>query len=154
MNKTKIDLDNDLILRSENIEYNNDTLKNKFDEQKDSGWITATLTSNFKLYKSDGVCRYRKIGKLVNIQANLSPASDDNTLNGGDYMILFTLPEEYRPSHGVESLCQGSYTNIFLTRIYTNGKVALGRYRDSASYSNTPPPNTAWLPINITYFVD
>lgn len=37
MNKTKIDLDSDLILRSENIEYNNDTLKNILDTIVESG---------------------------------------------------------------------------------------------------------------------
>lgn len=37
MNKTKIDLDDDLILRSENVEYDNDTLKNKLDTIVESG---------------------------------------------------------------------------------------------------------------------
>lgn len=37
MNKTKVNLDNNLILKSENIEYNNDTLKNILDKIIESG---------------------------------------------------------------------------------------------------------------------
>lgn len=37
MNKTIIDLDNNQILRSQNIEYNNDTLKNTLDKIIESG---------------------------------------------------------------------------------------------------------------------
>lgn len=56
MNKTKIDLDNNLILRSENTEYNDDTLKSTLDnrfnystkEQKIGKWI-------------DGKPLYRKV---------------------------------------------------------------------------------------------
>ena len=129
-------------------------MKNKLDELKDSGWITATITSNFKLYDSESVCRYRKIGKVVNIQAEVSPASASNTLNSANYMTLFMLPEEYRPSTNIMTVCQGSGTNIFLTNVTYDGLVTLGRYRNSSSYATNPPSTTAWLPINITYFVD
>lgn len=37
MNKTKVNLDNNLILKSENVEYNNDTLKNTLDKIIESG---------------------------------------------------------------------------------------------------------------------
>ena len=37
MNKTKVNLDNNLILKSENIEYNNDTVKNILDKISESG---------------------------------------------------------------------------------------------------------------------
>ena len=37
MNKTKVNLDNNLILKSENVEYNNDTLKNTLDKIIKSG---------------------------------------------------------------------------------------------------------------------
>lgn len=37
MNKTKVNLDNNIILKSENVEYNNDTLKNTLDKIIESG---------------------------------------------------------------------------------------------------------------------
>lgn len=37
MNKTKVNLDNNLILKSENVEYNNDTLKNTLDKIIETG---------------------------------------------------------------------------------------------------------------------
>lgn len=120
----------------------------------DTGWINATLTSDFKLYDSSGYCRYRKIGKEVNIQFQLSPNKTSNNLNSATDTVVFTLPEEYRPTYNLIQLCQGSGTNIFITSITPNGKVAISRYRNSSSYSSSAPGTSTWLPCNITYFVD
>lgn len=75
MNKTKIDLDNNLILRSKNIEYNNDNLKNTLDnnfnystaEQKVGKWIGKPL--------------YRKVITTVNLGTSIKkeiPYNIDN----------------------------------------------------------------------------
>lgn len=148
------------ITRAENAE---DIVINKvigyYDESsggsvKDTGWIDAELTDDFELYNSSSYCRYAKIGNMVNIQFSLKPTSSSNTLNSASLTTAFTLPEEYIPSQSITVLCQGSGTNVFIVDVTTEGKVNLARYRNSASYSSSPPSTTAWLPCNITYFVD
>lgn len=77
MNKTKIDLNNNLILRSENIEYNDDTLKSTLDnrfnysteEQKVGKWI-------------DGKNLYRKtISFTDTIETNVECIKEHNISN-------------------------------------------------------------------------
>lgn len=122
--------------------------------EDDTGWIDAELESDFQLYNSASYCRYRRIGKTVNIQFVLSPTSADNILNSATETIAFVLPEEYRPSQNIATLCQGSGVNVFVTGVNKNGNVYISRYRNSSSYSTTPPGTTTWLPANITYFID
>lgn len=154
MNKTKIDLDNNLILRSENIEYNNDNLKNTLDKTiSDSGWIDVQITSDFQLYTTSGRARYRKIGNIVSLEFALSPASDENVLNSATETLAFVLPDSCRPQNNIYFVCQGSSTNIYLLSIKKQN-VFISRYRNSNVYSDTPPKKTAWLPGYITYFVD
>lgn len=121
---------------------------------EDTYWIDAELESDFKLYNSSSYCRYRKIGKIVNIQFVLSPTSADNVLNSATETTAFVLPEEFRPQQNLVNLCQGTSTNIFDVAVIKNGNVTISRYRNSSSYSSTPPGTTTWLPANITYFVD
>lgn len=121
---------------------------------KDTGWINAELESDFKLYNSSSYCRYRRIGKTVNIQFVLSPTSSSNVLNSATETTAFYIPEEFRPSQNLNILCQGSGTNIFNVGVNTSGTVNIYRYRNSSSYSSTPPGTSTWLPANITYFID
>lgn len=121
---------------------------------EDTDWIDAELESDFRLYNSSSYCRYRKIGKVVNIQFVLSPSSNDNVLNSATETTAFVLPEEFRPSQNLNFISQGSGTNIFTVGVNTSGNVNIYRYRNSSSYSSTPPNTSAWLPANITYFVD
>jgi hypothetical protein len=117
-------------------------------------WINAELTEHFKLYNDSSYCRYSKVGNMVNIQFVLSPAKSDNVLNSATETTAFTLPEEYRPSQNLNVLCQGSTTYVFNVGVNASGNVNIYRYRNSSSYSSNPPLTTAWLPCNITYFVD
>ncbi len=121
---------------------------------KDTGWINAELKSDFKLYNSSSYCRYRRIGKTVNIQFVLSPTNSSNVLNSATETTAFVLPEELRPIQNITTLCQGSGTNMFVVIVNTSGNVNIARYRNSSSYASTPPATSAWLPANITYFVD
>lgn len=117
-------------------------------------WVDAEITEHFKLYNDASYCRYAKIGNMVNIQFVLSPASANNVLNSATETTAFKIPEEYRPSQNLNVLCQGSGTNIFNVGVNVSGNVNIYRYRNSSSYSSTPPSTTAWLPCNIVYFVD
>ena len=64
MNKTKVNLDNNLILKSENVEYNNDTLKNTLDKIIESG---SNDNGSWIKYSDGIMICYRKIEKTVAI---------------------------------------------------------------------------------------
>ena len=115
----------------------------------DSGWIDATLSSRFNLYASDSECKYRKIGKYVQIHGVVKPKS---AIAGSttEYTI-FTLPEGYRPSNSVYSLCQGSGKNTWLLRVNTDGTVNFSRY---GTTSNTEAGTSAWLPFDMGFLID
>ena len=115
----------------------------------DSGWINATLSSYFNLYASDSECKYRKIGKYVQIHGVVKPKS---AIAGSatDYPI-FTLPEGYRPSVSVYSVCQGSGKNTWLLRVNTDGTVNFSRY---GTTSNTQAGTSTWLPFDVGFLID
>lgn len=117
-------------------------------EIKDSSWENATLTSAFKTYGSDTSPEYRKIGKVVEIRGQVSPNS---AIESGGTATIFTLPEGYRPSKTVFTLCQGSGKNSWLLTIANTGDVMFARYGTSA---NAQCPTNAWLPFSATFTID
>ena len=64
MNKTKVNLDNNLILKSENVEYNNDTLKNTLDKIIESG---SNDNGSWIKYSDGTMIQYGSIKKNVSI---------------------------------------------------------------------------------------
>lgn len=114
----------------------------------DSGWINATLTSDFTLYNSNSVVQYRKIGKVVSIQGTVKPTAE---IAANANTTIFTLPEEYRPSYEQNIVCQGSGVNKWLLTIRPSGTALCERY---GTDSRIPIPTTAWLPFNATFMVD
>ena len=72
----------------------------------DSGWQTATLTSQFALYTSGQNVQYRKIGKIVYVRGTVKSTSDIS--GNSDVYTTFTLPSGYRPSINEYVVCQGS----------------------------------------------
>ena len=115
----------------------------------DSGWVDATLSSRFSRYATDTPCQYRKIGKHVQIRGVVKPTA---TIAGSatDYPI-FTLPEGYRPSVSVYSVCQGSGKNTWLLRVYTDGTVNFSRY---GTTSNAEAGTSTWLPFDVGFLID
>ena len=102
MNKTKVNLDNNLILKSENVEYNNDTLKNTLDKIIESGsnangrWIKysdgsmicyAEITREIKFNTPSGSSYTGETTNSIIFpqQFVTSPRVAINTQNGGDY---------------------------------------------------------------------
>lgn len=59
---------------------------------KDTGWINATLTSDFKAYNNNNSNQpcYRKIGKIVEICGVVSPTA---SISANETKTIFTLPE-------------------------------------------------------------
>lgn len=121
------------------------------DNTEDSGWQTASLTGDFKAYQDNSkyTPRYRKIGKIVEIEGVVSPTK---TLTGsGTQVTIFTLPTDFMPSESRYAVCQGSGINRWLLQVNTNGTVTFARYGKS-DYTDINAGD--WLPFNITYMVD
>lgn len=115
----------------------------------DSGWSNASIASNFALYGSDSVLRYRKIGHIVQVEGTVKPAT---TLSGSATdLTIFTLPAGYRPSAAVVTLCQGSGACHWTLTIKANGAVCFGRYSSGGSY--TSAGTGTWLPFHHTFMV-
>ena len=145
---------NDAFLLVEKINDTNVIAGSGGSAVEDTGWVDATLTEDFKLYNDTSKCHYRKVGNQVSIQFVLSPAKADNVLNSATETTAFNLPEKFRPPISLNTVCQGSGTNIFLVGVNTSGNVNIYRYRNSSTYSSTPPSTTAWLPFHIVYYTD
>lgn len=118
-------------------------------EVADSGWQNASITGSFSLYGSDSVLRYRKIGRIVQVEGTLRPST---TLSGSaTNHTIFTLPDGYRPSAAVVTLCQGSGSCHWALTIKTNGEVCFARYSSGGSY--TSAGTGTWLPFHHTFMV-
>ena len=118
-------------------------------EVADSGWQNASITGSFALYGSDSVLRYRKIGRIVQVEGTIRPST---TLSGSaTNLTIFTLPDGYRPSAAVVTLCQGSGACHWALTIKTNGEVCFARYSSGGSY--TSAGTGTWLPFHHTFMV-
>ena len=120
------------------------------DTPPDSGWITATLSSDFVAYSTsaENATKYRKIGKLVCIQGTVKPTSE---IASGSSATIFTLPSGFRPQVDIHELCQGSLANKWKVAVWTGGAVQLARY-GTTSYAACP--TTHWLPFSIQFLVN
>ncbi len=118
----------------------------------DSGWKTATLSSDFVKYdgKDDNIPQYRKIGKQVQIRGTISPKTD--IAGSTDAYLIFTLPEGYRPPKQVSVVSPGSGAMRWLLTITASGEVRFQRYNNGAGYVTAT--TAAWLPLHAMYFVD
>ncbi len=118
---------------------------------EDSGWITATLASNFQPYNNTAanIPKYRKIGDVVEIRGTVTPTETIEASN--DATPILNLPSGYRPS-GIARyfICQGSQKNVFLLTIQTSGNVGISRY---GTTTNIDIPTLAWLPFSATFII-
>ena len=125
--------------------------KNKKVISADDKWVTATLTSDFTAYDgtSSNTPEYKKMGKLIEIRGKVSPTSA--IAGSATSCTIFTLPEGYRPSKEVYSVCQGSGKNTWLLGVYPSGNVTFSRY-GTTEYIDTPI--NAWLLLNVIFSID
>lgn len=137
----------------ERFYYNDD-----WGEWIDRGWtdpnwtqITA-LEDEFAAYgdNTDNLPRYRRDGRVVEINGQLTLTK--TTTYSASSLTMFTLPEGYRPTSGIFTLCQGSGTGVWFLTVNSNGTVTFARYRYGNSESSTAGVNT-WLPFHITFLV-
>ena len=85
MNKTKVNLDNNLILKSENVEYNNDTLKNTLDKIIESG---SNDNGSWIKYSDGTLIQYGNVTKSINIKTK---SSSSGWYYGDGYAINFPI---------------------------------------------------------------
>lgn len=110
----------------------------------------TSLTPEFKLYRSNKPVVLRKCGNIVYMAGETAPTA---TISAGlGTHLMFTIPEEFRPSEPVYAICQGSSTRIWNLVVYAEGGVAMERYRGGDAYVDVTSSN--WLPFNATWIVD
>ena len=133
------------------VDFDGTEIPENWVEVDDTEWKIASLSSNFTYYNnsSENKPRYRKIGKLVEIQGVVAPTSD---LAANTEYAIFNLPQGYRPSRAINKLCQGTTTRIWLLSVATNGAVTLARYREGNSW--VQPFASNWFPFQMTFFID
>ena len=152
-NKIRLQSNNEISFECSNLILNDQEVV-----LSDSGWKTPSLASSMQNFGSNSnhAVKYRKVGKVVDIAGAVSPKATD-ILADGRGVILFTLPDGFRPAYTRTFMGQGSDRNVFLIQVNSTGGVAISRYRNTTSTTDTYPtsvPTTAWLPISVTFTVD
>lgn len=127
-NKTLINLDNNLMLKSENIEYDNDTLKNILDnltfEDVTSrfNFINCTLNSG----------KILKFGRLVFMQIQITP-----TITNGWGNVVQNLPEDLWPivlqDEGA-AICGSEFWVYGLGKGTINGSIVAGTSKNISGF--------------------
>ena len=118
-------------------------MENFVNQMEDTGWINASLNSGWSSQYSTAPARYRKIGKLVMIEAFVSATA----AAGG---TMFTLPAEFRSSTVYKRLTvsEGSASSNLNTRvisIFPDGRIeVLGKGTSSLT----------WLAISHMFLID
>ena len=110
-------------------------------------WHEITdIKTDFKIYEGAGPVQYRKVGNVVEVCGVLAPVE---TLPGStSAVVMFTLPEGYRPNTIRYFVCQGSNTNKWLLSIDPNGDVGFSRYGVTEPAECAPD---RWLPFNAMF---
>lgn len=141
INNMKVDAESiDELPVGTRVEYNGtevpDGWEEVVEESDDSGWIYPTLNNGWSSPYSSAPTRYRKIGKMVQLESFVDATADAEN-------IIFTLPEGFRPSpqyyRYIAYNANGtSVIDIQSGNVYVNGKSGA----------------LTWLAINHTFMVD
>lgn len=120
----------------------------------DTGWQAADLSAGYfaSYSENSNKLRYRRNGKTVFIHG-IATLKDNVTIEGGtSENTIFTLPEGYRPSMIVHTLCQGSSASKWLLTVRTDGSVNFSRYSKGTDFIDVS--GKVWLPISVMFLVD
>lgn len=125
--------------------WSGDSLK---DMTADTGWVNISPCSDyFEKYSSTSPLKYRKIGKLVQIQGIVKPVIKLGS--SSSVFRICTIPTKCSPKHTVYKLCQGTGSNKWLLSISSDGTVGLSRY-GASSYVDVS--TSVWLPFSAMFF--
>lgn len=117
----------------------------------DTGWLYPTIEGGFEPYSDGWKPRYRKTGKLVTVCGAVKPKAS-MTL-GQDQIVIFVLPEGFRPAVDTAVLCQGSARTIWYFEVSGNGEVCMGRSRNSFSAYDKVSAGD-WFPFSTTFIAE
>lgn len=117
---------------------------------EDTGWISLTLTADFKAYSTDPINapKIRRIGKTVYVSGQITPA---RTIPGSEQVAIASLPVEFTPVYGFLLRMQGTGMNTWLCEAVADGQLKFSRY-GNMDYANATAG--VFLPINFSYPID
>lgn len=105
---------------------------------------TITMSASFT-NDSSKPFRYRKVGKIVELNGVIHPSADD-AFPGSTYKVsIAELPEGFRPSMNVDVLQKGSGRNDWLLTIATNGIVYASCYGAGANYVDAKTTSNMYI---------
>lgn len=108
-------------------------------------WNIANILGQFVEYEENNVC-YKKSGNVVSIVGSISPISDIE--NSEEEIIIFNLPNNYRPSQDLSFVVLGD--NCWLLTVKTSGDITFSKY--GLSESATCKIGDI-LQINVTFLI-
>lgn len=85
-------------------------------EEVDTGWLTPEYTGDVTGYSANYPCKYRKVGKMVEMKGAVAGVVARNT-------PLFTLPEGMRPNSKTYRVCATSNGLSYTMQIDASGVV-------------------------------
>lgn len=132
-----------------------DSLQQKI---SDSDWTelplqtTSTNPIGVQAYTSDYKPKYRKIGKVVDIEGIVKVRSQVSASNADSTFTIGTLPSEFRPPRAIRFFCPGTGNTMehWVLMINSNGVVTGGRYGTSSAVAIT---TSKALPFSVTFMV-
>ena len=115
----------------------------------DTGWQDITDFGSNIACASGRRCKYRRVGKVVDLHGVIVNSAAINTLATSAFYKIFTLPSGYRPSYPMFYIC-GDYGlgNYWTMIINSSGKVVIAKFNGGS----TVPINTT-LTFDVTFLV-
>lgn len=109
---------------------------------QDTGWLTFSPKSPFKLYGSEPL-QYRKRNGIVEIMGAVTPTRNLGGLNGE---VIGTIPAGFRhdSAYNILAICQGSGTARWVLQVTPGGDLKAYRYSGTAN-------SGVWMIFHITY---
>ena len=118
----------------------------------DSGWENLSLNSEFSNYSTDLACKYRRIGKIVELRGLAVNANQLAASTTASYTIG-NLPVMCRPSTDVVRLQTTGGILTFQLIVDTSGNVSITQVKNEGASVVLIPANTQ-IQIGMTFMVD
>lgn len=116
----------------------------------DSGELVPAYNTNISDFSTTYPCRYRKIGKTVEISGEISLSNGSTTETTRD---LFVLPVGYRPSKRITGLATTHYGKKGSLIVYPDGKVQIARVPGDGYNSQDTMDKITWSALYIRFYV-
>ena len=115
----------------------------------DTEWQNITNFGSNIACASNYRCRYRRVGKVVDLRGVITASAAINTTSSSTFYKIFTLPSGYRPSNPLYYICGDIGIGKYWTMIVNaSGNVVIAKY----SGSSTVPINTS-LSFSVSFLV-